>query len=232
MALYKFFILFSILICFSYYTKAQNSQVKTKEKIPGLIGVGFGVGEYEIYNAYEKNNLGVNPSAKVYGTQLEIWAIIEQATLIKYQNKIPEQYRKAVTSLGSAGVSSILVPRTLYISPLRDNREAYGLTWGFTPKISTRIGPLELGVSGGPILTYMHFRDFAYEKPIHFFRPGLRGHVFTKLPLFTKYLKLEIGGTGDIYIPQRFYGSDSAWNIKSVYGMINFYFPLEVEAEI
>lgn len=222
----------SLIFCGSFVFAKSLPEVKKKEKIPGLIGIGAGIGEYEIYNTYEKNMLGVNPSAKIYGTQLEIWGIIEQETIRKYQNKIPEQYRKAVTSLGYAGVSSILVPRTLYISPLRDNREAYGLTWGFTPKVSVSLGPLELGVSGGPILTYLHFRDFAFEKPVHFLRPGLRGHVFAKIPLFTKYLKLEIGGTGDIYIPQRLYAPETVWNIKSVYGLINFYLPLEVEAEI
>jgi hypothetical protein len=207
-----------LLLFLPFFVLANNApSLKAKEKIPGLIEIGAGVGEYEIYNAYDKNLIGVDPSAKVYGTQLEIWAIIEQETIRKYQNKIPENYRKAATSLGYAGVSSIWIPRTLYISPLRDNREAYGVTWGFTPKISTGIGPLELGVSGGPILTYMHFRDFGYEKPIQFIRPGLRGQIYAKIPLFTKYLKLEVGETGDIYAPQ---------------GLISFYIPLEVEAEI
>lgn len=230
MSIYKVF--FSLIFCGACVFAKAQPEVKRKEKIPGLVGIGAGVGEYEIYNTYEKNILGVESSAKIYGTQLEIWAIVEQETIRKYQNKIPENYRKAVTSLGHAGVSPIWIPRSLYISPLRENREAYGLTWGFTPRVSSGIGPLELGVSGGPILTYLHFRDFAFEKPVHYIRPGLRGQVYAKIPLFTKYLKLEIGGTGDIYIPQRLYASDTAWNIKSVYGLIHFYLPLEVEAEI
>ena len=59
MTLNKFFLILLFGLFLMSVTWAQNPQMKTKEKIPGLIGVGFGVGEYEVYNAYEKNILGV-----------------------------------------------------------------------------------------------------------------------------------------------------------------------------
>ncbi len=121
------------------------------------------------------------------------------------------------------------VPDTLFISPRRDHVQAYGATWGFIAQIAAKISALSLGISGGPILTYLNYNDDREAGTIHFIRPGLRGTVFAKVPLFTKYVQLEVGGVGDIYVPQKFHGDKSVWNVKAHYAMVHFLIPFELE---
>lgn len=220
-----FITLFSLMSSFAF---AQSSAL-TSDKVPVFLDVGFGIAEYEIYDVYNVGPNSTNENAKIYGTQFNFSAMVEKETIHRFKEKIPAEAREHALKLNEFAITHMYIPDTLFISPRRDHIQAYGATWGWIPKISAGIWFLDLGISGGPILTYLNYNDDREDKTIHFFRPGLRGTVFLKAPLFTKYLQLEIGGVGDIYIKQKFYGDESVWNIKGQYAMLHIMIPIEME---
>ncbi len=226
----KIALLFSLGLIGSFSkANAQDNTLRSQTNVPLFLDVGFGVAEYEIYDVYNLGPNSTNENAKIYGTQLNISAMVEKETIHRFKEKFPENARDKALKLNEFSITSIYVPDTLFISPRRDHIQAYGATWGFLPKIAAGIWFLDIGVSGGPIITYLNYDDDRESKTIHFIRPGLRGTVFAKMPLFTKYVQLEVGGVGDIYITQKFYGDESAWNIKGQYAMIHFLIPFEME---
>jgi len=208
--------------------ETQNSSL-TADNVPVFLDLGFGIAEYEIYDVYNVGPNSTNENAKIYGTQFNLSAMVEKETIHRFKEKIPANAREHALKLNEFAITSIYIPDTLFISPRRDHIQAYGATWGWLPKASAGLWFLDLGVSGGPILTYLNYNDDRESKTIHFFRPGLRGTIFAKVPLFTKYVQLEVGGVGDIYIKQKFYGDESAWNIKGQYAMLHFLIPIEME---
>lgn len=217
------------LIALSSFAQTPEPTLTSEHKVPVFLDVGFGVAEYEIYDVYNVGPNSTNENAKIYGTQLDISAMVEKETIHRFKDKIPENVRDHALKLEEFSITSMWIPDSLFISPRKDHIQAFGATWGFNIKLASRISFLSLGVAGGPILTYINYNDDREDKTIHFIRPGLRGTIFAKVPLFTKYLQLEIGGLGDIYIPQKFYGDESAWNMKGQYAMLHFLIPFDMD---
>lgn len=202
---------------------------KKKQTIPLLANVGFGLSQYKLSDAYKDRD------ALVFGTELSIAAVAEREVLDRFKDRVPPKFKKAASKLREVSVTSIWVPKTIYIQPLHDHREAYGVTWGIVPTIMLGPSFLKLVVQGGLVLTYLYYRDDRFpddEQSIHFIRPGLRGGLGLRMPLLTKYLLLEAGVKGDAYISQEFFDKQDVWNFSGVYGMIHFRIPFSVEAEI
>ena len=221
-----------ILIALTFLSSFSFAQTEkaANANVPVFLNVGFGIAEYEIYDAYDIGANSTNENAKVYGTQIDLSAMVEKETIHRFQEKIPADVRDATLKLEQFSVTSAYIPDTLFISPRKDHVQAYGATWGFIVKAAAGISFFKLGVSGGPIITYLNYNDDRESKTIHFIRPGLRGTIFARMPLFTKYLQLEVGGLGDLYVSQKFYGEDkSVWNIKGQYAMLHFLIPFEME---
>lgn len=208
----------------------KKPKEKVKDKIPVFANVGFGFATYDIHNLYQ-DDLYTENKSEIYGTELNISGGIKNETIRKYQHKVPEKYRSFVSELEEVTISYAYIPDSIYINPYRNHVESYGLTWAYPLALSSGIGFLKFGVSAGPILTYLYHRDDREEKPNHFFRLGLRGKAHFGFN-FGKYLKLELGGIQDAYIPSRMYGEKTVWNISGNYAMIHFRYFFDVEAAI
>ena len=205
---------------------------KVKQKIPLLINIGAGLSQYKLFDVYNDNANNEDEPGLIFGTELAVRAVIENSTIRRFKNKVPKKYRKAAMKIDEASVTHFFVPKTLYIQPQNGNRHAYGATWGIVPTLAMGPRLLSLGLRGGPILTYLYYKDDRFDDAVHFIRPGLRGGIFLQSKPF-RYLKIELGGQGDIYIPKKFYADDkSLWNMRGSYFMIHLRFPAEVEAAI
>lgn len=208
--------------------KAQKPK-KNKEKVPLLINVGFSLSKYRLFDVYDTPTGQAERAPSIFAGEINLNAVVERKTVKKYEKKIPQKFRKLALSFHEISATHVYIPRTLYIQPRNSSDiEAYGVTWGFVPSVS--FGWLKLG--GGPIATYLHYRDFNEPDPVHFIRPGLRGVAALRIPIFSRRFVLEVGGKGDIYIPQKFYGNNSLWNIRGVYAQIHLRFPTIIEAKI
>ncbi|MCB0384095.1 MAG: hypothetical protein KDD43_01785 [Bdellovibrionales bacterium] len=202
---------------------------KQKQDIPLLVNVGFGLSQYQLSELYGDQD------GLIFGTELNLSAVAEREVLDRFKDRVPPKFRKAASRLNEVSVSHLLIPKTLYIQPLHDHREAYGVTWGLVPTIMLGWPKFKFVINGGIVLTYLYYRDDRLpedKQSIHFIRPGLRGGLGIRFPVFTKYLLFEAGVKGDAYIPQTFYNDQDVWNFKGVYGMIHFRFPITVSAAI
>lgn len=218
-------IICAIIVLTSSLSFAQTDNTK----VPVFLNVGFGVAEYEIYDVYNVGPNYTNENAKIYGTQLDINAMVEKETIHRFKEKIPPEAREHALKLNEFAITYAYIPDSIFVTERRNHIQAYGATWGLMVKASGGFSFLQLGVSAGPILTYLNYNDDREDKTIHFIRPGARGTIFAKIPLFTKYLQLEVGGVADAYIPQKFYSDKSAWNMKGQYAMLHFLIPFEME---
>lgn len=83
---------------------------------------------------------------EIYGTQLDISAMVEKETIHRFQAKIPENVKDATLKLDSFSVTSAYIPDTLFMSPRKDHIQAYGATWGFIVKAAAGISFLKLEI--------------------------------------------------------------------------------------
>jgi len=209
------------------FQKKKNE--KKLEKIPLKLSFGFALSKYRLFDVYDTPAGEKDRVPSIFGSEINISAIVDRSTVKKYQHKIPKKFRKLALSFGEIGATHLYIPKTLYIQPRNSSGiEAYGATWGLVPQVSW--GPLVVG--GGVIATYIHYRDFNHPDPVNFIRPGLRGKIGLRLPLFNRYLTLEVGGKGDVYVPQKFYGNNSLWNVRGIYAQVHFRVPYTAEAKI
>jgi hypothetical protein len=195
------------------------------DKIPAMANIGLGYGDYQIYNAYNGRDSWVT------GTEVRLYGVVEKEVLDRYQHKVPEQWRKAVSKLGEVSVTHIGVPKTIYLHPHDGQKEAFGATWGLVPGLNIGLGFVRVGVSGGVIATYLYQRDAVLDESSHFIRPGLRGSANVSVPLFTKYLKLEAGILGDVYWPgKKIFGDKKVYRVGGNYVLLHLRVPFDVKA--
>lgn len=222
----------AMISCATVWAEEDSTEKESqKEQIPLMVNLGFGAAQYRIHDLYSEDDDLTDPLIK--GVELDIKVVIEKETINRFQDRVPEKFRNVTARLGEVSVGYLLIPQSIFVHSKEDNKEAYGATWGFFD-VGMRFGwpAFSVGVNGGVIATYMYYRDYNYDDSIHFIRPGLRGSVNVKIPLFTKYLQFEAGARGDIYIPAKGYNEQVFSTLTSHYAMIHFRIPFNVEAEI
>ena len=220
------FSLLCLLTLFTSTAAADDAPGKSKEKIPLLISVGAGYGDYELRDAYTGKN------ALIHGIPIAISGVIEQETVKKYQEKIPKKFRKAVTSLSEISMSHAAIPDVLYVHPYDGEKEAYGVTWDMGMTFGTGFSFLQVGFTGALVGTYLYYHDVNLHQSVHFIRPGVRGKIHLEMPVFTKYLLLEAGYSKDLYWGQTFFGNHKMDMISGAYGMLHVRIPFSIEAAI
>ncbi|MDH4275654.1 MAG: hypothetical protein OEW08_11485 [Gammaproteobacteria bacterium] len=218
--------LLCLLSMFTNAARADDAPSKSKEKIPLLISVGAGYGDYELRDAYTGKN------ALIHGIPIAISGVIEQETVKKYQDKIPKKFRKAATSFSEISMSHAAIPDVLYVHPYDGEKEAYGGTWGMGMTFGTGFSFLKFGVTGAVVGTYLYYHDVNLRQSVHFIRPGVRGKINLEMPVFTKYLLLEAGYSKDLYWGQTFFGNHKMDMITGAYGMLHVRVPFSIEAAI
>ncbi len=210
-----------------------DKKKKKKEEIPLLVNVGVSLSQYRLFDVYNTPSGAEEVTPQIFATELNLSAVVENQTIRRFKDKIPKNFRDLALKLREVSATHLYVPKTIYVHPKSTgNIEAYGITWGLTPSLGFGPDFFQLFVSGGPILTYLYFRDFNQSEGVNFINLGLRGTVGAKVPMLWNRVVLEVGGRGDLYIPQKFYGDEGLWNIRGVYAMFHFRFPITVEAEI
>lgn len=223
---------------FKYFSRSISlfvflfGSISSSDQVPILIDAGFGWGEYEIFGANEfgQNLPGTSlrdTSLRLYGTQIKLAGRVEQEVIKKYQDKIPEQYRKQVTSLQSVSITPMWIPKTLFITSGQNDIHAYGASWGFTPGLSQNIFGIRLAASAGLVLNLAQIRHSQLDQSKFFARPGLRGEFQISIPIFY-FTRLTVGTFGDYFISQKLFSNTSSNSMRSQFAMIEFSIPYEV----
>ena len=200
------------------------------EELTLPIDIGFGPAFHLFSGALEQEQ------TFHYGLRLSGAAVIDQATIKQYKNKIPKKYRGYIAKSKELRISKWYIPDTLFFSPKTQDTGIYGLV----------LRPLSLGI---PLL-YEPFRfsiglglDLAYAYidadnygTTHFFRPGLDLRVELEIPMSESFL-ISGGWTSQLYIPQKLGNSpftwdfgegDEIWHVGQIFAMLHFRFPYSV----
>jgi len=75
---------------------------------------------------------GLTPNQEIHnGVRLDLYGVIDNATIKKHKNRIPKQYRKLATSQQEIHISPLLlrlIPNVVIISP-HESGSVYGANW-------------------------------------------------------------------------------------------------------
>ena len=168
-----------------------------------------------------------------YGINLSLNAIIDKNLIKKNKKKIPKKYYRYIKNIDELRFSpSILIPRSIYISPKTKNTSLYGVSW---VPIGTDIvfikKPFRVSLDFGTLITYLYVDSTVFPSPIHFLRPGIESKLNFEFPVSRKLL-LSTGAAFQAYIPQGinqgFFSAGSEktriWNAARLYFLIHYRF--------
>lgn len=171
-----------------------------------------------------------------FGLKLSVLAIIDQETIRKNRNRIPERYRKLAAGITEARVSpSFLIPDALIISPKFRRTGIYGATWRpISLSVPLVERPFRLDLNAGPLLTYAFLHSDVFPTT-HFLRPGLDLKAELELPVSQAFL-VSLGWASGFYIPQAL-GSWTAvgpfdralWHFGQAFLKLHFRFPYSLD---
>jgi hypothetical protein len=173
---------------------------------------------------------------------ISIAAIVDRATIQKYKDRIPRQYREAASRVSRVEVTPWwlkLIPETLIISPDIlpgvTNTGMYGAIWrpigiGLTI-VDT---PVRLSTNASLALTYVYIHSQT-RPDTHFLRPGLTLDGVLEVPL-SENLLVSTGWVSDFYIPQPLGGAPWEvlpwetwlWHLGGPFFKVHIRFPYEV----
>ncbi|MFK8138894.1 MAG: hypothetical protein AB8E15_11075 [Bdellovibrionales bacterium] len=218
-------------------TTSQDTSVKElkngkkKVKLPVYANLGIGYAQYVLPNIYPETVDQGN--GLIGGTELRLYAEVDQEGLKKLRDKVPEKHRKLFDKIGGISITpSILIPRSIFIAPRNENREAYGATWAFGLGISPAWKNLAIKLYGGLALSYIYYRDNRFaDDSKHFIRPGLTGtasiHLFPK-----NTVSLDIGYRADTYLSQEMFGTTDNRSLNGFFANLVFRYKSIQEVEL
>lgn len=162
-------------------------------------------------------DVGVGPTALLFfgpifqdqplhtGLELSVAAVLDREWLRRNQRLVPARYRGMVRNTDEVrltpGIISLLVPRTLIISPKVRNTSLYGATWqplGLGLPLSR--SPTRLSLNAGLVLTYA-FLSSDTLPTTHLLRPGASVGVDLELAASRTFL-ISLGWQSTFYVPQ------------------------------
>lgn len=175
--------------------------------------------------------------------KIDLFAIIDQATIRRNQRRIPAKYRKYASGITEARIHrpgpAILIPDSIIISPkvayspnFGGRTAIYGATWkpiGIGTWFGGGGGRLNLSVGG--LLTYAFIHsDLPSIPTTHFIRPGLEAKAELEIML-GKSFGFSFGWASGFYIPQQLGGlgmgplNQSVWHVGQGFFLFHFRFP-------
>ena len=200
-------------------------------------------------------NIGVGPSLfslpdsilktrtqPFWGLNLKVKAILDKATIEKHKERIPAQYRKAISKTNEVRIGYLYIPANLIIAPGNNNGQPsiYGATWKpLSIDLPVNLGPASLSLGSELVLTYAAIttdlddqtQGASNTTTTHFLRPGLSLNAELDVPLGKSFL-VSMGAASAYYIPQRLKGvdetQDSLWRMSELRATFNYRFPVEV----
>jgi hypothetical protein len=140
-----------------------------------------------------------------FGLGFEAAAVIDPATLRRFEDQIPANLRKQARSLGQVRIRPwwlALVPELLVISPAFWNTGVYGAVWRpFGLGVTLLDEPVRVSADAAIDLAYFFIHSSTLPEPTHFLRPGLNLRLNVEIPL-TDSLRLATGWSSDFFVPQ------------------------------
>jgi hypothetical protein len=170
------------------------------------------------------------------GIEFSAEAIIDHATIKRYKNRIPAQYRKAAMSMDEVRISHPLIPHTIFLSPAGIGGSTVGMYGiSFRPialGIPLLSGPLRVDLDLGLRLTYAYLHSEVLPSPTHFLRPGLDPKLEVEVPFSDSFL-VSFGWCSQLYVPQPVGGSilavgpldEAIWHVGQGFVKLHFRFP-------
>lgn len=179
--------------------------------------------------------------AVVTGLEFSAEAVIDHATIKKYKNRIPAQYRKLALSMDEVRISHPLIPHTIFLSP----EGVAGATVGM---YGLSLRPVSLGLpllSGkglkadldlGLRLTFAYVHSATIPSPTYFLRPGLDPKLEAEVP-FSKDFLISFGWCSQLYVPQAVGGGifevgpldEAMWHLGQGFVKLHFRFPYRLK---
>jgi Ni/Co efflux regulator RcnB len=232
--------------------KKRKKQRKKKKKKKKKKGNKRASGPVEIPIDVGMGPIGLLPSPPLLleqpaftGFTLSIAAIVDRATIKKYKDRIPKQYRRAAGSVSRVEVTPWwlkLIPETFIISPDISglvpgvtNTGMYGAIWrpiGLGLTLVDEPVRLSANASLSFIYAYVHSQTRA---DTHFLRPGLTLDGTLEIPLGEQLL-VSTGWASDLFIPQPLGGApweilpwqSWLWHLGGPFFKVHIRFPYEV----
>jgi len=170
------------------------------------------------------------------GMMLSLAAVIDQATIRRYQDQIPANLRQQAMQMDEVRIRPwfiALIPDVLVVSPAFFNSGMYGAVWhplGIGIPLVKKPVELELGADLALCYLFMHSRTL--PSPTHFLRPGIRLDATLTIPI-TETLLISSGWASDLFVPQPlgqppwvFWPLDnSMWHLGGPFIMLHFRIP-------
>lgn len=196
-------------------------------------------------------DIGVGPAAATftgpmseggalhYAISISAAAVLDREFLRRHRNRVPQQYRSIVNSMGEARIGHAAIPDTIYISPNSQGTSVYGANWspiGVSLPIISGNEWFDVGLNAELVATYAYISsvDDSIGKT-HFFRPGLGIGGGFNLELFANF-SVSADWRSRFYPPQKLGGSvvelgdltGSVWHIGQGSLELHYTFPFRV----
>jgi hypothetical protein len=172
-----------------------------------------------------------------FGLKISVQAIIDQATMQRYQHRIPPRLRRRALQMKEVRYSpSLLIPDALILSPAIENTGVYGIGWRpFSVGAVLADGPAaRLRLAAGLLVTYAYIHSSLPEIPeTHFLRPGIDLGIELELAPSQPF-SVSAGWASGFYLPQALGSfavtssgslSDVLWHIGQAWVKLHFRFP-------
>lgn len=208
-----------------------TSTLWAKEEVEIPINVGIGPSLFWFP--------GLTPDRDLHtGVRLEIYAVIDQAMIKKFKNRIPKKFRRMATAQQEIHVAPslmMLIPDAIIISP-GDTSSIYGATWtllglGVNLVNSSRF---DASVSVNfPTLTYLHVQSPANNpENSNLFGIGATPALLTQIRITDNWL-LGLSYYHTFQLPlemnqfERANGTQKTWNhFGEISAVLHYRFPM------
>jgi hypothetical protein len=166
-------------------------------------------------------------------------AVLDREFLRRHRNRVPQQYRSIVNSMGEARIGHVAIPDTIYISPNGSDTSVYGANWspiGLSMPLFSHNEWFSGGLNAELVVTYAYISSDDEEIGTnHFFRPGLGVGGGISLELLAG-LSITADWRSRFYPPQELGGSflqlghisESVWHIGQASFKIHYLFPMTI----
>ncbi len=174
-----------------------------------------------------------------YAISISGAAVLDREFLRRHRNRVPQQYRSIVNSMGEARIGHAAIPDTIYISPNSQGTSVYGANWspiGISMPLVSGNDWFSAGLNTELVVTYAYISsDDENIGTNHFFRPGLGVGGGISLKMFAG-LSITADWRSRFYPPQELGGSflqlghvsESVWHIGQASFELHYLFPIMI----